>query len=258
MGRIIVALSGGKASAWCANWALNNYPKDDVILYFNDTKWEHKDLYRFLDDLSKYFDKEILYDSDGRSPEELFYDYNAIANNRMPFCSHELKALRLQKFYQDGDTIIFGISADEAHRAKRLLEIYSEISRQRNKNVTLLFPLISENVSKRQVDKFLKDAGIEEPELYKLGFKHNNCSGGCVRQAKSSWRLLYEKFPEVYADRERMEKDISEYLGKKVTIMSDESLEEFRIRIQNGMLTNHYFKEYESEFECVGICSTQN
>ncbi|MFM6395675.1 MAG: phosphoadenosine phosphosulfate reductase family protein, partial [Planktothrix sp.] len=66
---IIVALSGGKASAYCADYALNNFPKKDVILYFNDTKWEHPDLYRFLNDLSKYWDKEITYDSDGRSPE---------------------------------------------------------------------------------------------------------------------------------------------------------------------------------------------
>jgi len=107
--RVIVALSGGKASAWCANWAFQNYDKKDIVLYFNDTKWEHVDLYRFLDDLSKYFDHPILYDSDGRNPEQLFNDQHAIANNRMPFCSRVLKAERLHNFYNDGDAIIFGI-----------------------------------------------------------------------------------------------------------------------------------------------------
>lgn len=67
---IIVALSGGKASAWCANYVLTHYAKEEVVLYFNDTRWEHKDLYRFLDDLSIYFDHPIVFDSDGRSPKD--------------------------------------------------------------------------------------------------------------------------------------------------------------------------------------------
>jgi 3'-phosphoadenosine 5'-phosphosulfate sulfotransferase (PAPS reductase)/FAD synthetase len=181
MSRVICTLSGGKASAWCADWALKNYPKEQVILYFNDTKWEHEDLYRFLNDLSRYFDKEIFYDSDGKNPEQLFYKHHAIANNRMPFCSHELKAKRLQRFYQDGDIIIFGISSDEAHRAKRIAEVYAGIADKTKRYPTLRFPLISENVTREQVDQFIRDAGIDEPVLYKMGFTHNNCSGGCVR-----------------------------------------------------------------------------
>jgi 3'-phosphoadenosine 5'-phosphosulfate sulfotransferase (PAPS reductase)/FAD synthetase len=259
MSRVICTLSGGKASAWCADWALKNYPKEDVLLYFNDTKWEHEDLYRFLNDLSAYFDKEIFYDSDGRNPEQLFYKHNAIANNRMPFCSRELKADRLQKFYEDGDTIIFGISSDEAHRAKRITEIYTTIANKRKKWPILRFPLISENVTREQVNNFLIEAGIEQPLLYKLGFTHNNCSGGCVRAGKKHWKLLYEKLPEVYLDRERMEREVSEYLGKRATIFKDESLAEFRGRIERGELSNYYkTDEDEVETECIGICNMQN
>lgn len=78
--RVIVTLSGGKASAMCIKLALEKYPKDKVILYFNDTKWEHPDLYRFLNDLSKYFNHRILIDSDGRTPEQLFYDMRFLGN----------------------------------------------------------------------------------------------------------------------------------------------------------------------------------
>ena len=112
MGRVIATISGGKASAWCANWALKTYRKEDVLLYFNDTKWEHPDLYRFLNDLSEYLNHPIFFDSDGRTPEELFYDHRALANNRMPFCSSTLKAERLQKYYQDGDTLVFGLGVE--------------------------------------------------------------------------------------------------------------------------------------------------
>ena len=256
MAKIIVTISGGKASAWCADWALKNYPKEDVILYFNDTKWEHADLYRFLDNLSKHFNHPITSDSDGRNPEELFYDHNALANNRMPFCSRELKAMRMQKFYKDGDTLVFGIGADEPHRAKRLDDVYFAIAEKKKKSCELVFPLIEENVTKDQIDDFLKQANIEEPILYKLGFLHNNCSGGCVRAGKKQWKLLYKKLPEVYADRERVEREMREYLGKDVHFFKDETLEAFRGRIERGELSSYYNTDDEKETECIGICSS--
>jgi 3'-phosphoadenosine 5'-phosphosulfate sulfotransferase (PAPS reductase)/FAD synthetase len=254
--RVIVAISGGKASAWCAHWALQSYPKENVILYFNDTKWEHEDLYRFLNDLSEYFDHPITYDSDGRNPEELFYDNRALANNRMPFCSRILKAERLQKFYEDGDILVFGIGADEPHRAVRLVSVYSGIAEKRKKWPQLRFPLISEAVTKEQINDFLKEASIEEPLLYRLGFTHNNCSGGCVRAGKKHWKLVYEKLPEVYAERERVEREVGKFLGKKVHFFKDETLEEFRGRIERGELSAFYDRDDDKEFECIGICST--
>lgn len=255
-GRIIVALSGGKASAWCADWALRHHPKEAVVLYFNDTKWEHADLYRFLNDLSDYFDHPITYDSDGRDPETLFYDKRALANNRMPFCSRILKAERLQKYYKDGDTLVFGISADEAHRANRIVGVYADVAERSGRWPKLSFPLISENITRQQIDEFLVAANIQEPLLYRLGFAHNNCSGGCVRAGKKHWKLLYEKLPEVYADRERVEQEVREYLGKDISFFKDETLEAFRGRIDRGELSAHYDTDDEKETECIGICSS--
>ncbi|OQW90349.1 MAG: hypothetical protein BWK79_20130 [Beggiatoa sp. IS2] len=125
---IIVAVSGGKASAWCADWAIRTYGHNDVQLYFNDTHWEDPDLYRFLIDLSGYLDHPIINDSDGRSPEQLFYDEHALANDRMPFCSRILKANRLQEFYSHGDQLVFGIGLEEKHRASRITNAYERYS----------------------------------------------------------------------------------------------------------------------------------
>ena len=256
MGRVIVAISGGKASAWCAYWSLKNYPKENIILYFNDTLWEHPDLYRFLEDLSNYWEHPITYDSDGRSPEKLFYDNKAIANNRMPFCSRILKAERLHNFYRDGDIIIFGISEQERQRVKRIIGVYQTIAVKTGKWPRLEFPLITENITKKDIDTFLEKAGIRQPLLYDLGFSHNNCSGGCVRAGKKQWKMLYEKLPEVYYDRERMEREFMQYFQKRATIFKDESLEEFRGRIERGELSS-YYNTQEQETECVGICHTQ-
>ena len=259
---VIVALSGGKASAYCAHWALSNYPKQEVVLYFNDTKWEHVDLYRFLDDLAKYFKHEIMFDTDGRSPEELFYDNNALANNRMPFCSRILKAERLQKFYKHNDTLVFGISADEPQRAIRIVNVYNAVALQTKKDVKLIFPLIKEKVTKQDINKFLQAANIVEPLLYRLGFAHNNCSGGCVRAGKKHWKLLYEKLPEVYAERERVEREMREYTGKDISFFKDETLANFRVRLDQARLIDNlqtrmnFELEDEVETECIGICAT--
>lgn len=254
--RVIVTVSGGKASAWCAHWALKNYPKEKVVLYFNDTKWEHPDLYRFLDDLSKYLKHPITFDSDGRSPEFLFYDNHALANNRIPFCSRILKAERLQRFYKHGDVLIFGIGVDEIHRAKRLVGVYQLVAERTDKWPKLKFPLIRERVTKKKIDKFIKTARLEEPLLYKLGFSHNNCSGGCVRAGKKHWKMLYEKLPDVYLDRERVEREVGQHLGKKVSFFKGETLEEFRGRIERGELSAYYDTDVDTETECIGICSS--
>lgn len=252
--RVIVALSGGKASAWCADWALKNYSKDQVVLYFNDTKWEHEDLYRFLDDLSSYWGHPILFDSDGRSPEQLFYDNNALANNRMPFCSRILKAERLQKFYTDGDTLVFGIGASERHRANRLIAVYESVATKTGRWPKLTFPLIGQSVTSREIDEWLHDIGIQEPLLYRLGFAHNNCSGGCVRAGKKHWKLLLEKLPEVYAERERVERQFREYVDKDVHFLRDETLESFRRRMERQLPL--FDDDDDKETDCIGICGS--
>jgi 3'-phosphoadenosine 5'-phosphosulfate sulfotransferase (PAPS reductase)/FAD synthetase len=254
--RVIVTVSGGKASAWCAQWALKTYPKEDVLLYFNDTKWEHPDLYRFLDDLSEYLDHPITEDSDGRSPEDLFIAAKALANNLMPFCSRILKAERLQEFYRDGDILIFGIGPDETHRAERLVSRYQAFAAQNNKWPKLEFPLIKGGVTKGQVDQFFVDAKIKTPYLYEMGFKHNNCSGGCVRAGKLSWKRLLDKLPEVYAERERVEREARKRTGKDIHFLKDETLEEFRGRCHRGEVSGRY--DDEQEVECMGICTTYN
>jgi len=251
--RIIVALSGGKASAWCADWALKNFDRNKVILYFNDTGWEHPDLYRFLKDLERFFKKDILHDSDGRTPEQVFYDKKFLANSQRPICSRILKAERLQKFYQHEDILIFGIGAEETKRAARITGRYQVVTAKTGKYPVLHFPIIEMGTSKREIDLFFKKNKIKTPLLYDLKFTHNNCSGGCVRAGKKQWKRLYETLPGIYLDRERVEKEVSEHLGKDVHFFKDETLEAFRKKIEAGDLSSYYDDE-EPQDECIGIC----
>ncbi|MBU0580231.1 MAG: hypothetical protein KKA19_03550, partial [Candidatus Margulisbacteria bacterium] len=134
--------------------------------------------------------------------------------------------------------------------------VYQTVAIKTGKWPQLKFPLISENTTKQQIDDFLNDAGIKEPLLYRLGFLHNNCSGGCVRAGKKHWKMLYEKLPEVYAERERVEREMREYLGKDIHFFKDETLEAFRGRIERGELSSYYNTDEDKEIECIGICSS--
>ena len=253
--RVVVALSSGLASAWCAEWALRKFGRERVVLYFNDTRWEHPDLYRFLADLANLYGQTITEDSDGRSPEELFYYKHALASNQMPFCSHILKAKRLQMFCRSGDLLVFGVGSDELERARRIVGIYQVVSSKLKKDIKLSFPLITENAPESLRD-WLQATGVALPTLYRMGFTHNNCYGGCVRAGKLQWKMLYEKLPEVYLDRERVEREWRSHFGKNHSFFRDETLEQFRRRIEKGQLSKHYLKNdfYLPLFECFGIC----
>lgn len=243
--RHIVCVSGGMASAWVAHWASKNLG-GEVIYYFNDTKWEHKDLYRFLDEIADKFNITITNDSDGRSPEDVFYDERVIGSNRLPICSRILKAKRLQSFVNKGDTVYFGLDQQELHRVARVSPIYARIG------VKTSFPLIDNEVSRSQILELFDQYKIEIPQMYKDGFTHNNCAGGCVRGGMKHWASVLRVYPEVYADRERIEIEFHEKIGKKGTFLKEMSLTDLREAIEKQTVFD--FGEDEWQGECVGIC----
>ena len=252
--KVIVALSGGMASAWCANWAIQNWGKETVELYFNDTKWEDQDLYRFLEDLESYWGMKIVRDDDGRNPEQVFNDRHLMGNSRIAICSRILKAERLQKYYKDNDILVFGIDKTEEHRAVRITQVYADVAEKRKKSCQVFFPLIDQKIEKHQVRDWLKSTGIRQPRLYDMGFAHNNCAGGCVRAGKKHWNHLLKNLPDVYADRERMETEFR-FTYPNATILKDETLEDFRTRMSKKDIQQELWTEEDSAVvECVGIC----
>ena len=259
--RHIVCLSGGVASAVVAKWVKENI-KEEIVYYFNDVKWEHPDLYRFNRDLEKELDIKIFVDSDGRNPEQVFYDQKMLGSNRTPLCSKVLKAERLQTFVKAGDTLYFGIDESEIHRAARITPIYERFG------CKCVFPMIDNNISKEQAFQTIKDLGIELPQMYKDGFEHNNCYGGCVRAGQKQWKLLLRLYPDVYAERERVEKEFSDWNNKRrsekdpnykpreYSYMKDITLTEFRELIEKQPELDFFDNEWQGE--CIGICGSMN
>lgn len=198
----IITVSGGLTSAYVAKIVLENQPDSELV--FTDTGWEHKDLFRFLSDLEILFQKKITYlqHKKYKNPEELFYGKKILGSNRVPICSRVLKVEVLQNYikekYNNECVLYFGIDYSEKHRAERIKFQYDKIG------VETKFPLVESKdfFIRDKIEAWLAENAIEIPYLYKAGYLHNNCSGGCVRAGKKSWLHLLKTDPEIYRERE--------------------------------------------------------
>jgi hypothetical protein len=212
-----VFYSGGIGSYTTAKRVIEKVGKENVILLFTDTKIEDEDLYRFLDDTSKQLDIPVTYVADGRTPWEVFKDVKFLGNSRIAQCSHILKQDAASKwikanFKPDECTLYLGIDWTEEQRTA---------SPKRNWSPYVVeFPMCEEPyVTKEEMLAELKNVNIEIPRLYKLGFAHNNCGGGCVRAGQGHFINLLKTMPDRFKEWEENEQKMRDYLGKDVSIL---------------------------------------
>lgn len=70
------------------------------------------------------------------------------------------------------------------------------------------FPLISTILEEIDIKQIIeKEWGIKLPIMYKLGFSHTNCGGRCVRGGFQYYAQLFQTWPEIYREQERMEEE---------------------------------------------------
>lgn len=204
--RIIVGFSGGVTSAWCAGWALRNYPREEVVLLWHDTKEEHPDTYRFLREMAAALDMPITERSHGLSVTELFRDEGYLGNNQQTFCSRKLKAEQGSAFVRElrsaGVDEIFkviGYSANEPKRVNRMVGKCAE------ENITPVFPVIKEGVTKQQCADWCMSLGVQPSAMY-CWSEHANCVG-CVKGGRAYWLAVAKHHPEVFEQRAQLEEE---------------------------------------------------
>jgi hypothetical protein len=243
----IVNVSGGLTSYEALRRTIAKYGIENTRPVFADTKIEHPDLYRFLDDQERLFGIKIVRLADGRTPFEVMKDRRVITIKQMAPCSQELKRAVIDKwiyenFIWEPYTRVFGMDWSELDRIERLtLDLAPSL---------VWFPLTEPPfVDKCHIATDLEKLGIKPPELYTLGFAHNNCGGGCVKAGQAHWALLLRTLPDTYAMWEAKEEEIRQYLHKNISILKDRrgggparptTLRAFRERLEAG-------GEYESD-----------
>jgi hypothetical protein len=196
--KVVVGFSGGVTSAECAVVALEEFPHEEIVLLWHDTKKEDADTLRFLRESAAWLGLPITERSDGRSVDEVEIDEGALANNRMAFCSRILKAEQWDKYLKElrafGTTEIIKLLGFTAQEWKRI-QRHTMIAERDGYEVR--FPMVDRRMTKQHCFDNWMARGIFPPRMYAWS-DHANCPD-CRRGGQGYWLAVRENMPEVFA-----------------------------------------------------------
>lgn len=208
----VVQMSGGIGSFTAAVRIAHQFGTDQLVLLFADTMAEDPDLYRFLNDAVRYLGVPLTRVCDGRDPFEVFADVRYIGNSRVAPCSKWLKQIPCRRWLEQhcdpAATVVYvGLDASEWRRVPGVVRGWSPWCAE--------FPLAEppQPTKEQMLDECRAVHGIEPPQLYELGYSHNNCGGICVRAGRKQWLHTLALYPERFEAAERREAELREQLG---------------------------------------------
>ena len=216
----VVFYSGGVGSWAAASRVVAKHGTADTILLCADTKSEHEDWYRFVEQSSAVLNLTPVIITRGYDIWELAQKKRAIPNTRMAFCSRILKRELMDEWLTanadpETTTLHFGFDWMEQHR---LDAVTGRLHEWRVDAPLLWEPLIS----KPDILEMLQQAGVDIPAAYQAGMPHNNClKYGCVKGGIAYWRQVLDTFPDAYARSEKAENKMRQTLGKNIAILRD-------------------------------------
>ena len=169
-------------------------------------------------DANEYFGGSVIWLSYGIDPWDTYFQGRFLGNSRIAKCSHILKQKMAREWIdenteRENGVYYMGIDWTEEHR--------TAAPRKNWAPAQIEYPLCDMDnfFSKDMLLSELDELGIEIPELYKLGFSHNNCGGFCCKAGQGHFYNLVEKKPKLYAYHEARENELRELLGKDVSMM---------------------------------------
>lgn len=202
--RTISWFSCGAASAVATKLAIAT--GEPIIVVYCEVLEEHPDNKRFLKDCAQWFGQEIIVlgnDKYNRSIYEVFKKTKFLKGPSGARCTGELKKSIRKEFELPGDRQVFGYTLEEQKRVDQFIDANNEVD---------IWPiLIEKGLNKAACLAMIANAGIELPEMYKMGYRNNNCIG-CVKGEAGYWNKIRKDFPDTF---ERMSK-IETLLGRTV------------------------------------------
>lgn len=212
--RYVVWFSCGAASAIAAKLAVEKYGDACEVVYCDTMATEHPDNRRFFDDVERWIGRPItvIRSTKYATIDEVFEKTRYMAGIAGARCTTELKKLPREAFQRLDDVHIFGYTAEEQRRADNFED--------NNPALHVEWILIDQAVTKEACLLALSAAGIELPEMYFLGFEHNNCIGCPKATSPGYWNRVRRLFPEVFERRARQSKLLNARLvrvkGKRI------------------------------------------
>lgn len=216
MKRIVCWFSCGAASAVATKIAISeNAGKLPLIIAYTEVIEEHLDNKRFLADCENWFGQEIIILGNDKYKRSIYETFKTSAMNikgSAP-CTQRLKKQVRIKFEQPTDRQVFGYTAEEQTRLDRFIDA--------NNDVDIWTPLIDKGLGKEDCLAMLKNANIELPKMYRLGYHNNNCIG-CVKGGMGYWNKIKVDFPEHFDRMAKLER------FKSQTVLKDRYLDELK------------------------------
>jgi len=194
--------SGGITSAVACKYALDDY--ENVKIVYIETGSHHEDHERFRRDCEKWYGQqiEVIRSHKYEDVFDVIESTRYINGPTGARCTTELKKQVRKKFERNNDILQqvwgFEYNPKEINRAKRFVA--------RNGG-THQFPLINRKINKPDAMNIMQQAGIEIPEMYKLGYHNSNCIG-CVKGGQGYWNKIRKDFPEVFDEMSRIEQEL--------------------------------------------------
>lgn len=210
--RVVVWFSCGAASAMAAKLAVEKYGDRCVVVYCDTSQSEHPDNLRFLTDIERWIGKSVLKIKSEKyaSVEEVFIKRRYMSGVAGAICTTEMKKVPRLKWQEPDDLHIWGYTVEEKDRIKAF--------EKGNPDILIEWILYNRGYGKKQCLYFVEQAGIRLPEMYKLGFDHNNCIGCVKATSPTYWQKVRRLFPDVFAERVRVSREI----GCRLVRINDE------------------------------------
>ena len=205
---IAVWFSCGAASAAALKLTLERFPGEDVRAINQPIKEEHPDNRRFLRDVEEWTGRtvEVIGSDKYETVDDVFEQCRYMAGIAGARCTVEMKKRPREAYQRLDDIHLFGYTADEFRRAERFED--------NNPDLRVEWMLIDHDIVKRECLAMLDKAGIRLPEMYRLGFDHNNCIGCVKATSPTYWQRVHIHFPEVFARRVRQSRLLHVRLAK--------------------------------------------
>lgn len=202
--KITVCWLSAGVSSFIAGWLKQDYINEYIYIDIAD---QHPDSMRFINDCQRVLKRPVIIMSSDeyRSVSDCVKVAGGFRNGRNLFypCTNWLKK-RVRKVWEEAHkdydiTYVWGFDVDEQDRAVRLVEAMPQFEH--------CFPLIDELLDKQACHGICKALGVKRPEMYDLGYSNNNCVG-CVKGGIGYWNKIRVDFPEVFAERSKLEREI--------------------------------------------------
>ena len=202
--RIVLWFSCGAASAVATKICLEKYKDHELKIVRIVIPSEHPDNARFAYVCEAWFGYPIINISSDKYTDtwDVWTRKQYLGGPKGAPCTTELKTNVRFKFEKEWKPTmqVFGYTVEEKNRA--------DIFRKNNPSINLITPLIDENLNKSDCLGILKNANIEIPMMYKLGFNNNNCIG-CVKAGAGYWNKIRKIFPATYKRMEILERELN-------------------------------------------------